>query len=382
MQGGEDQRGERRPVPTEDGVFWIAGNDQQSVRGRLTYGPEQTPELALYGPLTPAYTAISTSTDDQGNSVTELEPAAGQEDLTVHGFLRETPRPVSLVGCTTRGRRSVEGLGVQFEDQMLSARYMIRRAHVSGSSEEFSAVRLRVAHLDEWLHLPGFMTNTDTEESVQLVYKRPEELSATMATGETVDISHDLSRSWPQPTGGHISRDSWIKISGFEPATVQTIERRYVTPATAFANLAMGVGAPLVEVELQLDDRWCPMLHSGLASTDGLARAKVHDFLLPLAGIDLANLAAYIDLAARLGPLGSIVADSRSYLRRANLESQVLELTTVAEGMHRILYPEDYRFTSAESKAIRDTVRKALDGHPRKFWDVLRGFLTYVHEPN
>jgi hypothetical protein len=111
--------------------------------------------------------------------------------------------------------------------------------------------------------------------------------------------------------------------------------------------------------------------------------------LLPLAETGLDGVAKWLDSVVRLGPLPSVVARAAGP-RDDPLETQLLEMTTAAEGLHRLLLPQRQRMTDeqageARSKAleaikellddVRDTVRSALQhltdqSYPRRLLDL------------
>jgi ApeA N-terminal domain 1 len=111
--------------------------------------------------------------------------------------------------------------------------------------------------------------------------------------------------------------------------------------------------------------------------------------LLPLGEVGLAGVATWLDTIVRLGPLPSVVARATD-TRDDPLETQLLELTTAAEGLHRLILPQSKRMTDtqadeARSKAleaikelvddVRDAVQAALNhitdlSYPRRLLDL------------
>ena len=106
----------------------------------------------------------------------------------------------------------------------------------------------------------------------------------------------------------------------------------------------------------------------------------------------LAALAAVLALASvpkagqspeaahhRLGPLPPVVVDG---LRGSvSLESRVLELTTLAEGLHRRLRPDAQRYPKETGDAIRDAAIAAALSVEDTSADIVNGLLGFVHEP-
>jgi len=368
----------------EDGVFWLPESPDCPIRGQLSFGVEQAPTVKLTDALTPALRIVSTRTNEDGSVVSEMEPVDDTENFVVHGLLRNSPRAVTLVDCLTTQRRSVVAAGPHFEDQTLRARYIVRGAHVSGDDQLYSGVKIRVRGIDEWARLPGFSISTGSTDEVTLKYARTEMPSARTAAGHLVRFSESMRRSWPGPTGGHIRREAWLMVEDFGEVEFSELSRRYISPLVSVLNLAMGQPAPLtatsVRVQGEGNSDWCNVWHNYISESEAI---KNSDYMLPLDSFGVANIARFVDLASKVGHLAPIVADSRSFLSKATLETQVLELTTVAEGIHRALHAdEDSRFTKFEAGRIRELVGKALVGEPETFNNVVQGFLKHVEEPN
>lgn len=365
----------------EDGTFWLPDNPDCTVRGRLSYGPLLAPALKLSGAITPALKLVSAVTDDSGNEVRELEPNDDSEGFTVHGMLASSPRPVTLVSCSTVGRQQVVGVGVDLEEQAISALHLVRGAHTSGIDEKFTAAKIRVANIDEWASLPGFSVSVGSSERVQLTYERPELLSARTECGTTVQPSEALRRSWPQPTGGHITRECWILVEEFGELTNSQIGMQYLTPIISAMNFCIGAPSPVTSIRLRGADGWCEVWHSNIREAPSKS-ITAHDVLLPLEVVGIEVIANFIDIARLTGPVAPVLADADSGLRRATLETQVLELTTVAEGIHRSLFDDEHRFTHAEADRIRQLVATALAFEPERHGQVVSGFLRHLEEPN
>lgn len=296
-------------------------------------------------------------------------------------MLVSSPRPVTLVASSTVGREQVMGAGVDLEEQTVSALYLVRGAHISGRDETFTAARIRVANIDEWANLPGFSVSVDSSDQVHLTYKRPVHRSAETACGATVRPSESLRRSWPQPTGGHITRECWLLAEGFGEMTILEVGRRYLTPIVSALNICIGTPSPVTAIQFRSTDDWCDMWHSNIREAPEKPLA-VHDVLLPLSVMGIDVVANFIDISRLTGPVAPVIADADSGLRRSSLETQVLELTTVAEGVHRSLFEDEWRFTRAEADWIRQLVATALCLEPDRHRQVVRGFLTHLEEPN
>jgi hypothetical protein len=368
-------------LPTEEGVFWLSDSPEQTIPGQLTYGPLLTPTLTLSGAITPLLRTTSQVISDPKAEFFELEFNDDLEVFTVHGILDRSPRAVTLVACSTVGRSQLMGVGVDLEKQTLSALHLVRGAHTLGKEHKFTAARIRVASIDEWASLPGFSVSVGSRERIQLTYERPELRAARTECGATVRPYEVLRRSWPKSTGGHITRECWLMVEDFGELNYADISIRYLTSITSALNLCIGVASPVTAIQLKSEGQWCEIWHSNIkeAPNGGIG---YHDVLLslPVVGIDV--IANFIDISTLTGPVAPVVADADSGLRRATLETQVLELTTVAEGLHRSLFDNEQRFTQAEADRLRQLVATALAFEPERDAQIVRGFLRHLEEPN
>lgn len=236
-------------MTTDAGIFWLPDSPDKAIRGQLTFGARKAPRLELSDSLTPAWQVARTTTDESGNEVRELEPSDDTENFVVHGALQSAPHQVTLLGCITVSRRDVIALSGGFEDQTLSARYLIRGAHTSGEDQLFTKARIRVANIDSWANLPGFSINIRNAGRIELTYQRTQLPSATTESGATVRISEGLTRSWPKSTGGHITRLCWILVEDFAELTFNVISRDYITPLVSVLNFAIGVASPITGID-------------------------------------------------------------------------------------------------------------------------------------
>lgn len=81
----------------------------------------------------------------------------------------------------------------------------------------------------------------------------------------------------------------------------------------------------------------------------------------------------------RLGPLPAVVAD----LAQANtisLDTQALLLATVAEGLHRRLYPEEVRFDEEIADRVQAAAAEAVGSIHEKAREAVHGLLSHVEE--
>lgn len=136
------------------------------------------------------------------------------------------------------------------------------------------------------------------------------------------------------------------------------LDRLIVTPVISLLTLAVGRRCSPIEVQVQGDEgRWHDVLGSWL-SAEPVAVMSTHRMLVPYGVLTLEHLARWLQQVRLLGPLPPVVADSVAGGSRT-LETDVLELTTVAEGLHRRLL-ERRQHSKEDAERVRQLARAAV----------------------
>jgi hypothetical protein len=99
--------------------------------------------------------------------------------------------------------------------------------------------------------------------------------------------------------------------------------------------------------------------------------------LLPLGEVGLAGVATWLDTIVRLGPLPSVVARATD-TRDDPLETQLLELTTAAEGLHRLLLPQSKRMTDTQADEARNMALEAIKELLDDVRDAVKAALNHI----
>ncbi len=347
------------------GQFWLAGaqKDGNTVPGRLFLEAGTHPTLELDGILTPLDRETDRRELPDGTVARVRTPVASEElvrqSLTVHGRLDETGEAVTLPAAFTVGGQWAV-LGAAKGSQRLQSFYALLGAHVDGANAQFTQVRIRLRHLDAWAALPGFSLASDpTSGKLTLTFEKPTSPSAPLSSGARVTLEQITQVSQSTVCGGQLERQVWINVLDLPPTTYREIERQVVKPLMNLLTLAVDAECPLVTVMVSTgpDAPWLTVHHAA-AKNPAEEIIPIRRILLPLAEIGMEGVAAWLDSIVRLGPLPSVVARLVSS-QDDTLEGQLLELTTVAEGLHRLLRPEIKRMTKSQAKEARS---KALEG--------------------
>jgi hypothetical protein len=349
------------------GRFWLQGNSEgEGTSGRLILVAGSDPLLELDELLTPLTRETGRRKLPDGrelvtSSLIPPQEWAGQS-LTIYGAL-QTGELVTLPSAFTAGFTS---WGTGYQSHRLQAFYALLGDHVDGADALFTRVRLRIRHLDAWANLPGFTLTPDLAAGrYTLAFEKPQVLPAALAGGGRVAIEQVTGWEGPGVSGGKLERQVWLDVLDVPPATYREIERTIVKPLVNLLTLSVSAECPIVAVEVSAspDHPWLTVYHAA-AKPAAAAIIPLPRILLPLGEVGLPGVATWLDSTGRLGPLPSVVARAAA-IRDDPLETQLLELTTAAEGLHRLILPQRKRMTDEQAKEARskalDAIKELLD---------------------
>jgi len=377
-----DIRSSTEPV---SGLFWLPGSANVVVHRQLTLGAEG-PILSLDGSLTPALKLEggNTSAENSGNHSYVGTDWEDEPSLTVHGNLGPGERgSVTLAECLTTGRElnwAGWKVGPGVGKQRLRARYAMLGGHIDGSEEVFTEVRMRFRYIDEWANLGGFASSLDVDRA-SITFQRPNMPSAPLSGGGMLHVDQDVA--WAQVGDGEkLTRSVWLRVECHRPTVWRDIDRGIVTPLSTLLTLGVDAASPPVAIELATTRGagWLSRFSAGLQPPAQQQRSAA-DMLLPLPALSLTAVATWLDRVEDLGPLPPVVAAAAAK-PRLNLETGVLELTTVAEGLARRLWPEWNRFSLAECDRARKSAVDAVSDREEPVRAAVEGALKHLHEPS
>ena len=326
------------------GTFWLPDAAEIRLQGQLDL-IEQWPVVTLAGGLTPFMQELGREGATVKWGPTPYGPDV--EALTVWGSLSGARGRVTLVGAYTRARTT--GMFGGADRQTLEARYAIVGAHIDDAQTGFRRARVRVHGLDEWAALPGLEGQADeSSNQIVLTYTRPDPLTHVL-TAPAGSVSIAASAPWPdvQVAGAEIRPETWASITLAEPLTIDDLWAQFVAPLLTLLTLLHGDDCPATQLDVSLTDSghsWLTVVHPGLRQPRSQRRRAP---LLGREAFGLAALARWIEVTDELSPLPQIIATAITHSDRA-VENLLLELATVAEGLHRRLHPDDRQLTVEE----------------------------------
>ncbi len=275
-------------------------------------------------------------------------------------------------------------MGQDFEEQEIQASYFVRGAHIPDDGKHFTGVRVRAPGLDDWSARPGLLrVDHPDDDTTRVTYQNADLPAVSTTSGEQLSLSEDTRLTRRFATSAAIERSPWIQVHGFEPLTCREVLNRFVTPVTGYLGFALGASVQLSGIQLRYRDRWVDVSHDGIRQ--GAERpVERHEILLPLAIAGLDVLSGLLDVYAKVGPALPVVEDAISNTKRTSLETQLLQLATVAERVHRELYADEpLRIPEADKNAILITLKEVIGASFPQHWGVVNGrFLNYAEEPN
>ena len=318
--------------PQQAGVFWIASDPNEKRNGFLHLGRGATSELIVNPEFYSGVEATDIEVAADGSTNGSIGYAKDRGPQTLHGRLTSDEIgesvPVSILQA-----HSTNWTG---PNQTFRPIWSVVGGHIE-PRHPFQGVRLRIPRYGPRSHDP-----------------------VPLATGGTARFDTD---------GG------WLELVDLPPRGHRELDRTVIRPVITLLALATGERIRPSDVQLSPDpDTWWPV-YSASQVDDNPAVANP---LIPLLEISIEVLATWLDRAHVLGPLPAGVASVLE--TNMAVETQVLILTTIAEGLHRALHPEVLRFTPERGKTIQTIATAAVRQIDAEAADAVSGYLEHVYE--
>jgi hypothetical protein len=319
-------------TPQQAGVFWIASDPNEKRNGFLHLGHGAASELIVNPEFYPGFETTDIEVAADGSTNGKIRVAKDRGPQTLHGRLTSDEIgesvPVSILQA-----HSTSWAGT---NQSFRPIWSLVGGHIE-SRHPFRGVRLRIPRYGPCPHDP-----------------------VPLETGGTARFDTD---------GG------WLELVDLPPRSYGELGSNVIRPICTLLTLATGERIRPSDVQLSPDPgTWWPV-YSDSQVDDNPA---VADPLIPLLDISIEVLATWLDRAYVLGPLPAGVASV--WETNMAVETQVLILTTVAEGLHRALHPETLRFTHEQGKTIQTAATEAVREIAADAADAVSGYLAHVHE--
>lgn len=360
------------------GEFWVPGHDDKTARGRM-YRDETGIRIQLFDDLRPGPSFVPVPGSE--NSSWEVVDSPDIDvPLTIHGRLGGMLGPVTATECLTM-RSSVVMFGSGPQEYVLRPSNVIVGGHVGDRTHTYTGVRVKLHHLDEWATLPGFAFEFSRDPmKINLYYDEPTIDSVDLTSGAKLTISQHVSFPRVTQSGGSINRSAQLRIAELGELTWQEISRSILRPLESLLTLCLGVQCKVSGVELTDDgQRWMQLTGSWLRAdpTD----AEVDRPFVTLRDIGLPAVARWLDKVERFGPLPPVVARFSAKQQIVHLDTELLEMTTVAEGLHARLFPEAVRMDTKTTERVRAAIIEAVLAEEQNVRDIIQGVCSFLDAP-
>lgn len=380
------------------GRFWNAETPDTTATGTCKVSDDGS-EIDIFGQLSPSHSTSSTPHT--------LTPRAIDEavDFDIHGDLPVAPGSVTFTGCHTIRRRSLGVFNSARQHQVIGADWCIAGAHVRADTR-YTGVRLRVSYLEEWARTPGLEQTHQFDPTVVAITWSPPD-SATAPFNEfdqnaTVETHTVATVSPIDFHGGGIQTANWLSLAGLNGWTLEEAVARFVIPTQLLMSLLSGRRARITHLEVSTTAEGTahdagapdaagttekfpaevPNSTSKVTNVTGESGAGEHegarprwlqvyghvvetnydapaaDLLLGLDTFNLEHFARWCTMTTDLSPVPHVLsaATAGEFL---TVETEAISLATAAEGLHRLLHPEQERFTDDDIAAAIEGVEAA-----------------------
>ena len=316
------------------GRFWLVSAPSEVSDGQFVVDDTGRAEVRVTPEFYPAFETEILNVAADGSTVSHLILTPDRGPQTVHGLVElenEDPLPVSVVAA----HASWTGETQVFRRPL----WALTGAHVD-RSDRFHGIRARLTAFGAGDAGPARMDHGGT---VQLI-------------------------------------DGWVTLGDLPAQTWNELGRTVVRPLCTLLTLASGAKVRPLAVEVSRDGGVWWHVHSGSRHVASSSAAPFAEHLIHGSDLSVDILATWLDRAHLLGPLPGAYA---SVLEGdLSVEAQALILTTVTEGLHRVLFPDTLRFSVKHGERVRqaavDAVREIDENDATAA--AVSGFLSHVHE--
>jgi hypothetical protein len=307
-----------------EGYFWLPGREVDRQSGIMRVGPGVAPTIATTQPLISPWREVGRT--DHGDGQATVTRAFAEEKLTtpvtIYG-LDDGKRPLTLISAMTTHWGPPDAEGYTHKLRGIQA---VIGGHMRDRDHPFTSFRVRLRNLEAWR--PRQQDHETTE--------------VALATGGSVTLEE-------LPISGEASSPAlWLTGRGLPPITLRNIGTYFVQPLISLFTLATDRPCPPLALQVSEEPPSSPWLdiYSAAVKADEDRSNLQWDlprWLLQPADVGLEQIGSWLNKANLLGPLPAVVADL-SQAQAISLDTQALLLATIAEGLHRRLYPDDLRF--------------------------------------
>lgn len=300
-----------------EGTFWQIDTPERQVRGLFTMAP--SPLLETLGPL---FDERAHRVETSPHGGTTIIDGGNSDDLVadwsprdIHGVL-DNGSDVSVIGAQGGMTDPSASHPPQYRQRFGTIRHVIHDVHVD-RGHAFCACRFRLTG-------PNWLRHDDGH-------------------ADTTEGSHLVSLN----DGSH----QWFEFTPADPMSVLQFDRAVLHPIETLATLLTSHPAEAVELAVRQSPAgpWLPVNRPEQPAPTG------HHELFDASYLSPQRCAVWIDFRRRSNGLDAVAVDD---LTGVAIQTAVLTLSSVAEGLHRRLYPDKKRVAALSRTDLR-AARKA-----------------------
>jgi hypothetical protein len=353
------------PVGTAQtvGRFWVAAGPAPATRSDGFCKVDSSGiSIEVAEPLTPGFDAVPIA-----NGVA-MRQGPEPYDLIVHGTIPLAPRELTFFGArtATRHRTSLPFGDVQDEDPQLHrllADWCIVGTHVPSPSTTFEGFRIRLTHLELWAGLNGMdmQIKRDKPIRVSMNFEPPGDITVPFVEFDedaTLRLSTVGTVPGPNVWGGRIRTMNLLAVEGLSGWTLAEMFDRFIRPVQALMTILAGERSEILDVEVKVGERWCAVFGDAVKRQAEQPTDDRAQMLLTRESFPLEAIAAWCRTSALLTPTPQVISAAMSGAFQT-VDAEALALTTTAEGMDAMLYPDSRRFSVEEVEAAKRALRKS-----------------------
>jgi hypothetical protein len=316
------------------GNFWQVETPDRVVRGTLTLDPGRGPTLEIVGRL---FDELSYPVEfHPSGQIKRLAARADPDDRVkdweprnIHGVL-DDGTPVSIVGAQGHMQHPLSITNLEYRQAFRTLRHAIVNQHIDDRTT-FHSCRFRLTG-------PIWYQTSQSE--------------ASTADGGRLLVTHE----------GDFCLFEFVPT---KPMTIKGFDQRVLSPAATLASIvtANASGTNDFYVRLESNSRWREVHRKDESVPRG-----THE-LLGSTHLTAERFARWIDFRIRSGALDAAAVDGT----HGAIETEVLTLSAVAEGLHRALFGERKRVPALSKDDLRHARRAARRAALMRLRDLGRG---------
>lgn len=339
------------------GKFWLPVNEERKLYGRMNVTDDGDIKVEIGDDLTEPF---EPQDPDSPVGLIEFRDDEDEDTQVVHGWLTSSPRAVTLVDAYTFHRSVARRAAIPVSEQFVRPIYGFRGAHVDETTS-FNRVRFHVSGTEAWLNRLDFTLNGDNENPAFIEHHPSKFIRGTLKDGTSLRL-RPLRDFRMDHTGFRLINSIWFDINTKVGAGWRELDRRYVTPMCTLATLCTERQAELTEAWVEREHRWLEVLGTGSTATDKLVDSlEPERVVVPMSAIGVEGIALWLDQTDKLGPLPPVVASSIAGSNTSSIETQVLELTTLVDGLHKRIVDSSKRKYNFRLAGLVDVAETVLD---------------------